>query len=165
MKQIRGFCHAIGFALIVTFLACSDAIAPTPASPLVSVRTNVNQVPLERFDPDWYRITLPVTISNTSDKTIYYNSYCLFRFDRAVNGAWRPSLGQHCADVQRALTAIQSGQSVSLDLVAAGTESDYGEVPKPGTYRAHVFLFEDIAGAAALPDDAGYSRPFNVTEQ
>jgi hypothetical protein len=165
MKQIRRCSLVHSFAFLVgvgALTACSDALAPTPVSPLATVKT-----PDDLFvmlpGPTGYRLSASFSVTNTTDRTIYSRLGCNFVVQRADGGTWRDVLAPVCDAVKSGLSILPPGQSVfalsGLDLFSSDPKASL--IPA-GTYRIHVSLYFDRDGLEPLPADAGYSRPVYV---
>jgi hypothetical protein len=143
--------------------ACNSVTQPepTPESPLVTVQVLVDPVTLHLTGPTGYQILVPISVSNTSDKPIYYKPNCYFVIERADGAKWKETIFQECPAIQTPLQAIAPASTISLN-VGAGVAGTFVVAPKSGTFRVHLLLLDNSAGSARLPDNAGYSRPFTV---
>jgi hypothetical protein len=156
----------ISFAYVL-ILACDSSLAPTPESPLVRVETGVETVSLARFEPAVITFNVPVKVTNTSERAIYFNKWCFFSTQKAVDGDWVQAFGQNCADIGVKGTPIAAGATTSLEVVVAESAmnpSDPLIAHAAGLYRIRILLFFDPDYLQPLPSDAGYSRPFQVIE-
>ena len=148
------------FTLACVLAAC-ESLAPTPESSLARVTALVDPVTIETTPQGGTIFQLPVSLTNIGSDRIFYRGACGYRLEKAELNRWY-EVSVSCASIEwMLLTPIDAGATVALT-IRHSPSSDFPRLV--GKYRVRVPLYFDDQGLMPLPENAGYSRPFQVID-
>jgi hypothetical protein len=170
MKTKRGqsfpVCRQLTLGLIasaaLTFSGCQDATGPGDFLPGLSIRTSAETIHFVPFGSA-NRITVPITVTNNSNKALdlVYCSELLERF--SVNG-WETVYFPFCT--LQTLPPIPVGTSLTFNFHASDTPQQYSGfrfTDSPNVYRVSLGLWIVENGTShPLPRAASVTNSFRV---
>jgi hypothetical protein len=144
---------------------CQDPTSPGDFLPGLSIRTDAETI---HFVPSGERnqITVPITITNNSDKTLSL-SYCSESLERFSVRGWATVFSPICllADLHT-LPPIPVGTSLTFNFSAWDTPPQYPGfrfTDSQNVYRVRVGLWiVDTIGGQPVPRGSNITNPFNV---
>jgi hypothetical protein len=150
-------------ALAIT--GCQDATGPDDILPGLSVQTGAETI---HFVPSGERnsITVPITITNNSDKTLSL-SYCSESLERFSPRGWATVFLPVCTLANlHTLPPIPAGTSLTFNFSAWDTPPQYPGfrfTDPQNLYRVRVGLWiVDTLGGEPVPRGSNITNPFNV---
>ena len=157
--------HQIGLCLIaLTASGCRDATSPDDILPGLSIRTGSETIHFVTFGGA-NRITVPVTVTNNSNKTLNL-AYCGEVLERLSLRGWTLVYAPICLAVVQTLPPIPVGTSLTFDFHAhdaSGPEPRFSFSDSPNVYRVNLLLYVVEDGRVqTLPVDARVTNPFYV---
>lgn len=161
LRKIRiglGTCAALAIA------SCNDATAPGDILSGLSIRTGAETIHFVPFGGA-NRITVPVTVTNHSNKTLNL-AYCGEVLERLDLGGWTLVYAPFCLANVQTLPPIPVGTSLTFDFHAAdgsGPEPNFRFTDSPNVYRVNLSLYVVEDGQAELlPVAARVTNSFYV---
>jgi hypothetical protein len=149
-------------ALAVT--GCQDPTSPGDFLPGLSIRTDAETIHFVPFGGA-NRITVPITVTNNSDKTLNL-AYCGEALERFTVAGWVMVYMPICLANLQTLPPIPVGTSLSFNFNAydaSGPDPGFRFTDSPNAYRVTLSLWVVENGTAQpLPRDARATNPFYV---
>ena len=159
----------IGIGLIacatLAISGCQDSTSPGDFLPGLSIRTGAETIHFASFGGG-NRITVPITVTNNSDKTLNL-AYCSESLERFSLRGWTMVYSPVClqANVQT-LPPIPVGTSLTFDFYAYDNPQQYPGfrfTDSPNVYRVRLGLWiVDNGTSQPLPGDASVTNSFRV---
>lgn len=158
------FLRACFLSLASVTLACSDSIGPIPTAAQVKIRVDSAAVHVQRSDPNGYWLNVPFTIINFSGQSLFYNGFCMTRWERQDGESWIPVGDLRCIEIKLPLRSIvpYGSQSFAVGKSVNGPNVVVPDFAQPGTYRLVILLYLDSRGTRRLPDEVGASNTFTI---
>jgi len=143
---------------------CQEATSPGDILPGLTIRTGAETI---HFVPSGSgnRITVPITLTNNSDKTLSL-AYCSESLERFSVRGWGMVYAPICLANLQTLPPIPVGTSLTFNFYAYDTPQQYPGfrfTDSPNFYRVRLGLWVvDNGMSQPLPRDASVTNPFNV---
>ena len=149
----------------VVAIGCSDPTGPALTEENVFVHVDAATVPLvvaDAFHSLW--LTVPLTVTNNSSRTVYMDGYCFATWHRLEAGQWIEVFSFDCEHAEIYPVAVFPGgsQQVSIGRGVSGPNYPVLDFALPGTYRLHVALFLDSRLKKSAAETLGFSNAFTV---
>jgi hypothetical protein len=148
----------------IAITGCKDATGPDDFLPGLSIQTGAETI---HFVSTGFAngITVPITVTNNSDKTLSL-AFCSETLERLSVRGWESVFSPVCVAVLQALPPIPAGTSHTFNWTAYDTPPGYSGfrfTDSPNVYRVRLGLWiVDGLGGQPLPREASVTNAFNV---
>lgn len=163
-KILRRIGIGLGACAALAIAGCDEATGPSDILPGLSIRTAAKTIHFVPFGGA-NRITVPVTVTNHSNKTLDL-AYCGEALERLVLRGWTLVYAPFCVQSAQTLPPIPVGTSLTFDFHAAdasGPDPNFRFSDSPNVYRVRLSLYVVENGRAEpLPVAARVTNSFSV---
>ena len=163
-RVFRQIAIGLGTCAALASTGCQDATGPGDSLPGLSIRTDaetIHFVPFGRAN----RITVPITVTNNSEKTVSL-AYCGEVLERFTVRGWVMAYAPFCLANIQTLPPIPVGTSLAFTVYAydgSGHDQGFRFTDSPNVYRVTLSLWVIEDGTTQpLPRDARATNPFYV---
>jgi len=164
-RNHRWFLRCAGVLLLASVgFACTDSVGPLPTATELTVLIDSASVHVYGSTPSNYNVSVPFTVRNSSGQTLFYNGFCLTRWEKLVGAAWVAVGEMRCIDTTHPLRRIvpYSSANFASGKGVSGPGVTVPDFAQPGTYRLVLLLYLDSDGTKRLPDEITTSNTFQV---
>jgi len=164
-KKHRSFLGRAGVLLLASVgFACTDSVGPIPTATELTVLIDSASVRVWRSEANTYNVSVPFTVKNSSGQSLFYNGFCLTRWEKLVGATWVAVGEMKCIDTTHPLRRIfpYSSANFASGKGVGGPGVTVPDFAQPGAYRLVVHLYLDGQGATPIPDEIATSNTFQV---
>ena len=164
-RNHRSFLSRAGVLLLASVgIACTDSVGPVPTATELTVLIDSASVHVWRSEGNAYNVSVPFTVMNSSGQSLFYNGFCLTRWEKLVGVTWVVVGEMRCIDTTHPLRRIfpYSSASFASGKGVGGPGVTVPDFAQPGTYRLVLHLYLDSQGRTQIPDDVATSNTFQV---
>src|SRR5436190_1566721 len=106
-KNHRSFFSRPGVLLLASVgFACTDSVGPLPTATELTVLVDSASVHVYGSNPNSYNVSVPFTVKNSSAQSLFYNGFCLTRWEKLAGATWVVVGEMECTDTTHPLRRI-----------------------------------------------------------